>query len=191
MKKHIFTFIAMLATTVALAQFTYGPKIGFNASRFANDKFMPGIQAGAFLNSEIYDRMGIQIDFLYAIKGNKHEVGPDTLLTTTTTYYRFVEIPICAYFPVSKHIRGFFGPQLNIYRKGNQTVEYRGKSTETKVSGTGVRSWIVGFDFNFDSPLTLGLRFVSNKFTSTNFAGDSQDNALNSVLVSIGYTMDW
>jgi hypothetical protein len=53
-----------------------------------------------------------------------------------------------------------------------------------------------GFDFNFDSPVVVGFRFVTNKFTQsgTSPLGEGEtapDLRLNSVMFNVAYTMDW
>lgn len=206
MKTKLLYIMTVLLSAYGLqAQMIYGPKIGVNTSRLANDNIMPGFHVGGFVNAELRDRIGLQVDFLWALKGNKNilestSTGTSTskVEITTTTYYRFIEVPLTFYFPISQHIRGFVGPQLNLYRKGHQTVEYPGTSKESNVSGNGKASIIAGFDFVFDSKVTFGLRFVSNKFTTGASASPDGDGStepeatrLNSIMATIGYKMDW
>lgn len=195
MKKHIYTLIAILACSFAFAQFTYGPKLGVNMSRFSTpkDKFAPGFQAGGFLNAELYDRIGLQADFLWALHGNKHESGPDTAITTFKTNYRYCEIPLCLYFPISKHLRGFAGYQFNVFRKAHGTkTDPKNKETEYDVSGDNSQTWIFGFDFTFDSPLTVGFRWVTNKSMLGPYDdGEGRSYNLNSITLNFGYTMSW
>jgi hypothetical protein len=214
MKKIFLLIIAAGLSLSGWAQFTYGPKLGVNMAKFSGEKIMPGAQAGMFLNGELWDRLGVQVDFLWTMKGSKSE-KTDTLTTVTTNtmtgtvttttstatatrtaYYRFVDIPICAYFPISDHIRGFFGPQLSIFRGGKQKATSGGQSSESDITGvTGEMSWTGGFDFQFNSPIILGVRFASNKFTKgTQTSGTADKDAkqsLNAVMISLAYRMSW
>ncbi len=215
MSKKIFLVILGVSLfSAGFAQFTYGPKLGINMSKLPNDKLMPGFQVGGFLNGELYDRMGIQIDFLWTLKGTRHTntdsihtittntvTGISTINTSTvnvvaTTYYRFVDVPICVYFPISKHIRGFAGPQISAFRHAHEKYAV-GSATpvESDITGiTGKISFCFGFDFISKSPFIFGVRFVSNRFTGGNpLGGSSADKAqnLNSFMVNVAYRMDW
>ena len=165
MKKIYLLIVGISIFSSAFSQFTYGPKLGVNTSKFDNDKIMPGFQVGGFLNGEFEDRIGIQADFLWTLKGNRHteditSITSSTITTVTTTYYRFVEVPFCLYFPVSKHIRGFVGPQISIARKAHQKYDNGSKVTESDITGiTTKTSFCAGFDFVFNSPIIVGVRF--------------------------------
>ncbi len=216
MRKKIILIIAAIGLfSTGFAQFTYGPKLGVNMSRMANDNLRPGFQAGAFLNGEFYDRMGVQVDFLWTLKGTSNK-KTDSLITVTTntitglpvtntstislvstTYYRFVDIPICVYFPISEHIRGFVGPQLSMFRHATNTYT-AGSAASVKTDKSGIKgetSICLGFDFKFDSPIIIGLRFVTNKFTGGTAGGSAGTEAtaqtLNSFMVNFAYKMDW
>lgn len=201
--------------TMSYAQLTYGPKLGGNMSRLTGDKLMPGFQAGGFVNAELEDRIGLQIDFLWTLKGNKHEVktAADTTLniltaytTTTKTYYRFIDVPICVYFPISKHIRAFAGPQISVFRKGKEkTTSTMPGSKEVEKNLTGLQgkvSLCAGIDLNLDSPIIIGVRFVTNKFTggtpttpASSSSGDTNakesSQKLNCFMINVAYKLDW
>ena len=211
MKKIYLLIVGISIFTSAFSQFTYGPKLGANTAKFANDKIMPGFQLGGFLNGEFEDRIGIQVDFLWTLKGNHHvediarldSLGLPTsskITTSTKTYYRFVDIPFCLYFPVSKHIRGFVGPQISVARKAHQKYDNGSTVTESNITGiTTKTSFCAGFDFVFNSPVIIGVRFVSNKFnqplasSGLSSSGTTSDEVqkLYSVMINIAYKMDW
>jgi len=193
MKRYFLTLAAVAVTAMASAQFKYGPKLGVNTSNFENDIMVFGFHGGGFLTTELADRLGVQAEFLYSFKGNKHVSGTGNSEVTTTSRYRFVEVPIMFYFPISDHLRGFIGPQLNFYRKGEQTVKGKsGPAVVSPVTGTGVMSWCTGFDIVLDSPITIGARFVSNRFNSgVGGSGATEEFRLRSLLVSVGYRLDW
>jgi hypothetical protein len=226
MKKNILTLLGILFMSVSFAQFTYGPKLGGNVSRLTGEKLLPGFQVGGFVNAELDDRIGLQVDFLWTLKGSRQTLKrtdstlsvvtntatsvTTTVVTTTefssvtNTYYRFVDVPICVYFPISKHIRGFAGPQLSVFRKAKQTYKpSSGTVTKTDITGiTGSISLCAGFDFNLDSPIIIGVRFVTNSFTggpSTETqqptTGDENakepKNKLNCFMLNVAYRMDW
>jgi hypothetical protein len=170
---------------------------------------MPGFQVGGFLNAEIEDRMGVQIDFLWSLKGSKNvadslvyltgATAPTKYVATTKTYYRFVEVPVCFYFPVSEHIRGFAGPQLSFFRGAHETFKGYGPTTERDIKGiSGKLSFCGGFDVIMDSPIIIGMRFTTTRFENPSSTGSSsQDNdkgnvmKLNSFMLNIAYKMDW
>ncbi len=210
MKKIIFILFGISLFFTNFAQLTYGPKLGGNISRLANDNLRPGFQLGAFVNGELYDRMGLQVDFLWTLKGNSHTrtdttystvttgttttINTSTVAVIATTYYRFVDVPICAYFPISNHIRGFAGPQLSVFRRASQTVSV-GSKTPVVTDITGIKGQVsicLGFDFKFDSPIIFGVRFVTNKFTGgTGSSTDTKAQTLNSFMINVAYKMDW
>lgn len=209
MKKNIFTILGLFMISASFAQFTYGPKLGANMSRLSGDKMMPGFQAGGFVNAELEDRIGIQIDFLWTLKGTKHVITDSAYVgasinktvydVTTKTYYRFVDVPICVYFPISKHIRGFAGPQISAFRKAHRTSvsSLGGNPFEKDITGiAGKVSLCAGFDLSLDSPIIIGVRFVTNSFTGgalsvdPNASGDEKQK-LNCVMLNVAYRLDW
>lgn len=190
----LLALLLVMLVTRSQAQLVYGPKIGGNTSKFTNADMRLGFHAGGFVNAELYDRFGVQADFIWTVKGSATDVGNDSVSIIRTSYYRFIEVPICAYFPISKHIRGFVGPQLNFYRRGQAVTEYKRSSVTEKLSGTGKMSWVAGFDFVFDSPITVGMRFGTTKFSTgaTNSEDpDANISRLNSFMLSVGYKLDW
>lgn len=201
--KKIFLVIAGISLfSTAFSQFTYGPKLGVNTAHLPNDNIAPGIQFGGFLNGELDDRMGIQVDFLWTLKGNVHQTTvldsltgqPTSTKYNTTTYYRFVDIPICAYFPISKHVRGFIGKQLSIFRKAHETIVYPGKTIERDLTGITTKgsSWIAGFDFNLNSPLIIGMRFGTNAFSQPDPTGGAiNEMKLGFIMINFAYKMHW
>lgn len=212
MKKNIFIVMGLMIASLSFAQLTYGPKLGGNVSRLPNDKLMPGFQVGGFVNAELEDRIGLQVDFLWTLKGNRHVVktAEDTAMnitaytTTTKTYYRFVDVPLCVYFPISKHIRGFVGPQISVFRKAHEkTTSTAPGSILVEKDLTGIKgkvSFCAGFDLNLDSPIIIGVRFVTNSFTggSSETSAQPQDpdakaekTKLNCFMLNVGYRLDW
>src|ERR1035438_4688598 len=137
MKKILTLLAGVLIANMAFAQFTYGPKIGGNLSKLTGNDLMPGLQAGGFVNGEFFDKIGVQADFLWTLKGTSTSTNFDSLgrhLTssiTNVTYYRFVDIPVCVYFPLSKHIRAFLGRQISVFKKAVETETYPSNHTAT------------------------------------------------------------
>ncbi len=212
MKKNILTLLSLFMITASYAQFTYGPKLGANGARLSGDKMMPGFQAGGFVNAELEDRIGIQIDFLWTLKGNRHvetasftntlTALTQTYTATDKTYYRFVDLPICVYFPISKHIRGFAGPQVSAFRKAHRvsSSSLGGNTVEKDLTGiTGKVSLCAGFDLALDSPIIIGVRFTTNTFTggtgvdplATNTSTSSEKQKLNCIMLNVAYRLDW
>ena len=190
--KKIFLIIAGICLfTTGFSQLTYGPKVGFN---FVS---LPGFQGGGFLNAELFDRVGFQVDFLYTMKGDRKTgtvqfydqfgMPTTTAQSVTSTYYKFFDLPLCFYFAMTKHVRGFVGPQLSASMGAHQKYKLNGNTKDSDVSGIiAKRSFCAGIDINLDSPVTIGLRFVSNKFTKS---GDEQ--SLSSIMLNLGYKIDW
>jgi hypothetical protein len=212
MSKKIFLVIVAIGLfSTSFAQFTYGPKLGVNMSKLPNDNLRPGFQAGGFLNGEFWDRMGLQVDFLWTLKGNSHThtdslrtvttntitglptINTSTVAVITTTYYRFVDVPICAYFPISEHIRGFIGPQISVFKHASQTVT-AGSAAAVKSDISGIKgqtSICLGFDLKSNSPIILGVRFVTNKFTGGGSTDPKNPQTLSSFMINVAYRMNW
>jgi hypothetical protein len=212
MKKRIFTILGILIATFSFAQLTYGPKIGIGAGRIANEMnvISPGFQGGLFVNAELDDRVGIQVECLYSLKGNKHiyneGLSGDSVFVRTN--YRFIDVPVSVYFPISKHLRGFLGPQLSWYRGSSQRYENNSvpiyeKKAKNNLNISGKLSFYGGIDFVFDSPIMVGFRIISTKFTQTSYGlgdqdgsssgGDDKENkkGLMQFMVQVGYRLDW
>jgi hypothetical protein len=212
MKKRFFTILGILMISLSFAQLTYGPKIGFGAGRIANDKnvLSPGFQGGLFVNAELDDRIGIQVECLYSVKGNKHiyNAGLAGDSVTVKTNYRFIDVPVSVYFPISKHLRGVLGPQLSVYRGSSQKYVHNSspvyeKKEKNNLNISGKLSFYGGIDFVFDSPIMVGFRVISTKFTQSSYglgdvdggqpSGDDKENkkGLMQFMIQVGYRLDW
>jgi len=211
-KKIFLVILGVCLFSAGFAQFTYGPKLGVNMSKLPNDNLRPGFQAGGFLNGEFYDRIGIQVDFLWTLKGNSHThtdslrtvttntttgaitVNTSTVAVISTTYYRFVDVPICVYFPISEHIRGFVGPQVSVFKHASQSVTVGSASAvKNDISGIkGQTSICLGFDLKSNSPIIFGVRFVTNKFTGGGGSTDPKNpQTLSSFMINVAYRLNW
>ncbi|MBN2174641.1 MAG: PorT family protein [Bacteroidales bacterium] len=124
MKK--FKFILMIAAFVfgfsAMAQFTYGPKVGLNLANVSgddvdNNKMLIGFNAGLLGNYAFGDMFSVQVEAMYDAKGAKYE-GTDENGNDKTYPFSlgYISIPIMAKATFGDDIKFFgeIGPTIGL-----------------------------------------------------------------------------
>jgi hypothetical protein len=173
-KLHIILIVFLFTITSAtFAQFKYGPRIALGSSSLGGGSTSFGIQAGLFINAELRDRVGLQVEVLYSIKNgvdkytHTNEVSGAKSEWKTKYSFTYIDIPFYFYFPLSKHITFLAGPQFCTINKATQATEGSGvpasETNKQSVSGTDAKMGIAaGLDFDLSSPIRFGLRFTTN-----------------------------
>ena len=141
----IFLFaIAIVFGYNAMAQFSYGPKVGLNLASqtgedVKNNKMLMGFNVGALGNYAFGDIFSAQLEVLYDTKGAKYEktdeIGNTTSINTNLNY---ISIPIMAKATFGEDIKFFgeVGPNIGMlagakidgeseWTVGNETFTYK------------------------------------------------------------------
>lgn len=175
----------------------FGVKVGGSLTNFVGSDVSSSISSkigfhGGFLaNISLGDRLSVQPELLYSMKGAKDEVAG--IKATQTLHY--IELPIL----LKAKFNQFFveaGPQAGVLFDANVKVE--GGSSNTTDSNKDqfnevLFGYAAGFGYQLESGLMLGLRYngdfnnVTRGVTANNVK--TQANARNSAFqVYVGYT---
>ena len=114
----IILMIAIGFSMSAMAQLTYGPRLGLNLANLSGDdtddsKMLIGFHIGGFGNYEINEMFSIQGELLYDTKGAKYEfTDEDSNKKTAPVSLSYLNIPILAQatFGESTKFFGELGP---------------------------------------------------------------------------------
>ncbi|MCD4696577.1 MAG: PorT family protein [Bacteroidales bacterium] len=124
MKK--FTIILMLAAMTlsfsAMAQFTFGPRLGLNLANQSGDdvednSMLIGFNIGAMGNMAFNDMLSFQAEVLYDAKGAKYESVSETgAKTDVNANFNYLNIPLMAKATFGDDIKFFgeLGPSIGL-----------------------------------------------------------------------------
>jgi len=122
--KKIKVFITVMAVIFgfgAMAQFTYGPKLGLNLANQSgdveNNKMLIGFNIGVAGNYSITDMFSVQAEISYDKKGAKYEWEDETgNKTSTPVSFGYINIPIMGVASFGDDIKFFgeIGPTIGI-----------------------------------------------------------------------------
>ncbi len=78
MKKNLILFFAIIIASTSFvsesnAQFSAGLRLGFNASKYAGSRFMPGLHIGPYFRMAFKEKYRVQIDVLFSTKGGVYK----------------------------------------------------------------------------------------------------------------------
>ncbi|MFW5974851.1 MAG: porin family protein [Bacteroidota bacterium] len=199
MKKGILSLVLLLSVSFAMAQLSFGPKIGYTASKLStdtkevNEDFKNTLHFGAFarLGTKTY----LQPELLFMTKGSKLNysfqdgVEQDVKLNT-------IDIPVLLGFKLIDlklaNIRAMGGPVVSfVTNKDVENVEGLSDELPSKDSFKD-SSWNlqagVGADvlsFTLDIRYEFGLSNMYDDEAFTNF--DTEDVKNNTFLVTLGW----
>lgn len=179
----------------------FGVKVGGSLTNFVGSDVSSsisnkiGFHGGFVANIALGDRLSVQPELLYSMKGAKDEVsfGGTTFKATQTLHY--IELPIL----LKAKFNQFFveaGPQAGVLFDASVKTE-GGSSSATESNKDQFNEvlfgYAAGFGYQLESGLMLGLRYngdfnnVTRGVTTNNVK--TQPNARNSAFqVYVGYT---
>ena len=101
MKKIVFLSIFIALSFFASAQFIYGPRVGIGSSSADAGTGASGsgigVVAGGFLTADIFDKVGLQFEFLFNIKSASVDIGNKGKSSVT---YQTMDFPLYLRFPL-------------------------------------------------------------------------------------------
>ncbi len=155
----LFIFMLSNSFTPLVAQINFGLKSGINISTTRNIIAFPQNKlawyGGAFMEIPLNEKLYIQLDFLYSIKGFKTKA----LLISNTEYIvekqTYLNVPILLGFNINKKTSLLFGPEPG-YRIGARNL-YFGNNID--VSKNYVPKFDIGLDVGLKYALTNNIGF--------------------------------
>ncbi|MBN1340479.1 MAG: PorT family protein [Bacteroidales bacterium] len=185
MKKTILMMIAIAFGVTAMAQFTYGPKLGLNLANQSgddvdNNSMLIGFNLGAFGNYAINDMFSIQLEALYDTKGANYEYTVNNETEKYPASLGYLSFPIFAKAAFGSGDTKFFGeigPQIGLLMSakydgdseikiGNETYKYKDnyKSTDFGLGiGAGALIPAGGMTLMIDARYTMGLSSIGEE----------------------------
>lgn len=186
MKKTILMTIAIVFGVTAMAQFTYGPKLGLNLANQSGDdvednSMLIGFNVGALGNYAFNDMFSLQVEALYDTKGAQYEYTDANNNKEKKPYsLGYISIPIFAKATFGSGDTKFFGelgPQIGLLMSAkvdgesemtvlNTTYKYKDnfKSTDLGLGiGAGALIPVGGMNLMVNARYTLGLSSIGEE----------------------------
>ena len=152
--KKIMIFLMILSFafigTLSAQGIGFGIKGGVNMAKFTGDdadiedlvvdvisdlntdqEFIYGPLGGAFVTFNLSDRLAIQTEFLYTVKGGSYEIGgsytelgiPVSIDGSLDFKMNWLDIPILVVFNLNDRIKIFGGPYLELFLNGKMDMD--------------------------------------------------------------------
>lgn len=190
-------FIALMcvfmATGTAMAQFTFGPKVGVDYTHYWGKDVEHGgqfnYQAGLFFEYRMSDKFAIAPEIVFAAQGGKY----DYVLGVTfkeTDHVNYINVPVMLKYYVTYDLSIDFGPQVgfNVYSKNTREV----KSGSEKIKETtDAKDITKAVDFGLGLGLTYDITddvFIQGRYTMGMTEVFKHSKAKNgNAQISIGY----
>lgn len=190
MKKVFLLAVALLAFCAAKAQpavgdFTWGAKVGFNATNISNfdAKNKMSIHVGAFAEKRYSDLLGASAELIYSRQGARDKDG-DWKYKLRVNY---LNIPILAKFFVWEGLSVDVGPQFGFALNAKQKAKGNGNTAKVKIKDFNV------FDFSIPIGVTYRVEdiFVSARYNIglTNVFDGGVNNKNHVFQLSVGYNL--
>ena len=180
--------------TPGVNTWTFGPKIGMNASSFSNMSadHRLGPAAGVFFVYSHREHFGVTGDLLYSYKGGESEVNNGDVTTKRSTQLSYIELPVQGmyYFRPGMRFRPKvgFGPYAAVLADGEEQVRTEidrdgmnpSAETETEVRKYQSFDWGVvgtaGFNYELmdDTWLNVDMRY-GHGFTDITYENAAED----------------
>lgn len=191
--KTLFTFIIMVVLTNAvLAQeIKFGPRAGLNFSTFTGEDanylgIKPGLHVGGFVSRSITDRISVQPELLFSMKGASRKTS--SFRYAQTLYY--LDIPLFCGIGFSDHLRGLFGLQPSIYLGGTNKVKDP-TDRKTSTDARNIRGFDIalaaGLEYQMENGLNFGAR-INYGFLTISKVENYKVNNLN-FQATVGYSI--
>jgi hypothetical protein len=200
----ILLLVVFLSAEVSNAQFVFGLKLGYNASKLSSNvdsvkaSINSGFHAGAFFR--FGKRVFLQPEAYYTFSGGTFEktVGGTADLWKQKVTIGTLDVPVLVGFKLIKskliNWRIFVGPEVSfVVNSKVKDVNLTGPITSSDINtvnwygqaGTGIDVWFITLDLRYQ----FGLNSVINDVTTTganptNYPVNSKNNLF---LVSLGF----
>jgi hypothetical protein len=182
----------------SFSQIEYAPIIGIGTGTLNTYDAGISANAGLLIRADIFDRTGIQAEVMYSFitgKSTDESVNPKSEYSMNATY---LNVPVFIYFGISPNIKLLVGYNIApSFLSGKQKIKAGSTTTETTLSGISSKgSFAAGLEFDIDSPLKFGLRYVAaSAGEGGNPSGEKAapvfDGKTSMVYVTCSYILNW
>lgn len=160
--------LVLMCAVPGSAQITYGVKAGVNLAdvSFSGGTDVPssrrvGPFAGAFATVPLWERISVQPEAIYTVKGTSLEVAD----LESDYIVDYLEVPVLARYRVTQRVHVFAGPSMAFRLRARNRFEFDGSTEEIDVAGDVERFDLaavggVGVEFGrwlLDGRMTYGL----------------------------------
>ena len=155
-------------------------------------KYVPGFQAGVFLDLPLSSKLSFSPEVLYAQKGAKFEGTAGSLNGEIKTKLGYIDVPVLLTINATPQFNFVVGPQASFLVNHETTTYVNGVETASNTKKDDVRKSIaggvVGMGYKLSPNLNLNARY-SMDFQAVAKDNINQDKArLSGFALSFGYS---
>lgn len=206
MKKLLFTGLLLTAITLTTKaqnnmDVKFGIKAGGNlmmggkydvAGTNYNSTYVPGFQAGLFLDLPLSEKLSFMPEVLYSQKGGKFEGTVAGTSGEIKIKAGYVDVPVLLGINASPKLQFVIGPQASLLVNQKSTIAVNGtqtaSSTDKKDFRKAIAGGVVGLGYKLNSNVNLNARYNMD-FQSLANDDINQDKArLSGFALSLGYS---
>lgn len=182
--------ILLLVTSSAKAQFSFGPKTGFNLSKlsFSNDdfktSFKPGFYIGGFTHYPFAEKMSLQGELLYSSEGTKEKRTSTNISGYITKSY--LQVPVLFQYRFYDNLYAEAGVQFGLLLASKEKWGSGNKNDIKKYYKSSDFRLPVGVGYNFKGNLeklsaNIRYSFSLSRINTVTVGGGSLKNQVISV----------
>lgn len=155
-------------------------------------KYVPGFQAGVFLDLPLSSKLSFSPEVLYSQKGAKFEGGVPGTNGEIKTKLGYIDVPVLLTINATPEFNFVIGPQASFLINHETTTFVNGTQTASNTSKDDLRksiaAGVVGMGYKFSPNLNMNARY-SMDFQSASTDNVNQDKArLSGFTLSLGYS---
>jgi outer membrane immunogenic protein len=173
------------------ANLMMGGKLNLGGTEFTS-KYVPGFQAGLFLDLPLSESLTFSPEVLYSQKGSKFEGSGGATFGEVKSKLGYVDIPVLLKINATPAFNFVVGPQASLLVNHETTTTVNGTVVSTVTDKDDLRKsiagGIVGVGYKMTPNLNLNARY-SMDFQSVAKDNINQDKAkLSGFALSLGYS---
>ena len=170
------------------ANLMMGGKLDFLGKEYTS-KYVPGFQAGVFLDLPLSSKLSFSPEVLYSQKGAKFEEA--ALNGEIKTKISYIDVPVLLTINATPKFNFVLGPQASFLLNQETTTTAAGISTSTTNKDDYTKSiagGVLGLGYKFTPNLNMNARYNMD-FQSVTKANTNQDKArFSGFALSLGYS---
>jgi len=194
MKKLIISILIICAAFSVQAQYNfldYGVRASLGVSNLeGNSKIGASINAGLFIQVDVFDRIGLGFDLMPGLKTGKYEQDAGTEIIDHKYTFFAMDGLLYFYFPISDNLSIEFGK--NVFSTHlSEKYKVDGKIQEGYSTSEVKGGLIAGLKIQLSSSSELGIRYFTSKITETAGEGYLQGGRSGVFNVTFAQDINW
>lgn len=180
----IIVLVSILSTTAFSQRFSGGILVGMNASQIDGDKwsgfYKGGLLAGAFVNTDLQDKWGAQLEIKYSAKGSAPH--PESVDYPKKIQLNYIDVPIIGTYEAVENLKIEAGISFNYLFSARYNDASGWNNFEEDGPNAFETSLLAGLNYRFFTRFDLNLRWnyslvpISGDYTGQTYITGAMSN---------------